>query len=236
MRGHDEHIAIVTARAGSKRIPEKNIRDFHGKPLIVWTIENLVKSQLFSRVIVSTDSKKIASIAKSAGANVPFLRPKELADDFSTTAAVADHAMEELERQGQPSGAVYCVVYPAAVAMTKQDLVGSRDLLRTGDFDLVFVGCKLPTSPYRAWKKLTNGEVVAAYPNFQSTRTQDTETLYQDAGQFYWSDRSAWRRLIEGETIRHGLWEVERSRAIDIDDEEDWKIAEAMFPTLRTNS
>lgn len=229
-------VAIVTARAGSKRIPGKNIRPFHGKPLVVWTIETLVQSQLFSQVVISTDSPEIASIADGAGATTPFLRPERLADDFSTTADVANHAIEILEAKGAPADTLYCVVYPAAVAMTKVDLFESRNLLISGGFDFVFVGHKLPASPYRAWKRGANAEATAAFPEFESLRTQDLETLYQDAGQFYWTGRDGWRRISQGQPVRRGIWEVARSRAIDIDDEEDWKIAEALFSASNPNS
>ena len=229
MTSPEKSIAIVTARAGSKRIPGKNIRAFHGKPLLVWTIENLVESELFSQVVISTDSVEIASIAEEAGATYVLPRPKELADDYSTTADVANHAIEILEGQGASLDTLYCVTYPAAVAMTKADLVESRNLLISRGFDFVFVGYKLPASPYRAWKRGANGEAIAAFPEFNSQRTQDLGTLYQDAGQFYWTRNDAWGRIAHGQQVRRGLWEVARSRAIDIDDEEDWKIAEALF-------
>lgn len=222
-------IAIVTARGGSKRIPGKNIRSFHGKPLIAWTIENLLESQLFSQVIITSESPEIIAIAESAGAIAPFIRPAKLADDFSTTAEVANHAIGELEKTGVATANHYCVVYPAAVAITKGDLTKSRELMREGNFDLVFAGQKVRASPYRSWKLGPGGQVTPLYPDKQSARTQDSEPLYQDAGQFYWSLPDSWKRVMRGETIRRGMWEVPRSRVIDIDDEEDWKIAEALF-------
>jgi len=101
----DKCVAIIPARGGSKRIPRKNIKPFHGKPLIAYSIETALKSKLFDQIIVSTDDEEIADVAKKYGAEVPFIRPKNLADDFTGTADVINHALEWLQQH--VSGFVY---------------------------------------------------------------------------------------------------------------------------------
>ena len=228
-------IAIVTARGGSKRIPGKNIRIFHGKPLISWTIHNLLTSQLFSRVIVSTDSTEIASIAVDAGAEVPFLRPAELADDFATTADVAQHAIDWLLRNGVSPDSYFCIVYPAAVGVTSIDLADSLALMKVGDFDLVFAGCEYPAHPSKAWFLGEDSHATAREKKSSAPQPGDLRTAYHGAGQFYWSHQSTWSKICEGKDVRRGLYVISRLRAIDINSEEDWALAELLFANGRLN-
>ena len=224
-----EAIAIITARGGSKRIPGKNIRDFHGKPLISWTINNLLSSELFSRVIVSTDSEEIAAISREGGADVPFQRPPELSDDFTPTANVADHAIRWLIDDGVPDNTQFCVVYPAAVSLTPKDLSDSKRIFESTGADLVFAGCEFPSHPDRAWTLAEDNFVTPVAGEFQSARSQDLEPRFYDAGQLYWSHKTAWADVIQGLPIRRALHIMPRSRAIDIDTEEDWMLAELIF-------
>ena len=94
-------IAIIPARGGSKRIKNKNIKEFHGKPIIAWSIETALKSKCFDKIIVSTDSEKIKKIAEKYGAEIPFLRPKNLSDDYTPTAPVISHSIKYLEKRLQ---------------------------------------------------------------------------------------------------------------------------------------
>ena len=225
-------VAIITARGGSKRIPRKNIRDFHGKPLISWTIHNLLSSQLFSRVIVSTDSEEIAAVSREAGAEVPFLRPPELSDDFTPTANVADHAISWSIDEGVADNTQFCVVYPAAVSVTAEDLSDAKQILESSGADLVFAGCEFPSHPDRAWTLAEDNFVIPVTHELQAARSQDLEPRFYDAGQFYWSHKSAWADVIQGLPIRKAMFLMPRSRAIDIDTEEDWQIAEALFKSI----
>ncbi len=222
-------IAVITARGGSKRVPGKNIRSFHGKPLISWTIQNLLSSHVFSRVIVSTDSEEIASISRKAGADVPFLRPSELSDDFTPTAHVANHAIRWLIEDGATERTEFCIVYPAAVAVTAADLAESRGILQAGGADLVFAACEFPSHPKRAWVRGDGSEVFPVSSEAQLARTQELSPWYYDAGQFYWSYRSGWEEGAKGHPIRRAMYLMPRSRAIDIDTEEDWLMAETLF-------
>ena len=225
---HDA-VAIITARSGSKRIPGKNIRHFHGKPLISWPIEILSSSGLFSKVVLSTDSEEIASIAGKAGAEVPFLRPRELADDFTPTAAVANHAIEWLLENGTPPETRFCTVYPAAVAVTADDLVESRKILEKQALDMVFAVCEFQSHPARAWTLTEDMVATAMQPSAQPMRTQDLGLAYHDAGQFYWTRESTWKKIIDGKSILRGGYPMPRSRASDIETEDDWKLASLVF-------
>ncbi len=234
---HSPAIAIVTARGGSKRIPGKNIRLFHGVPLITWTIRNLFASEIFSNVIVSTDSDEIAEIAQTEGAEVPFRRPPQLSDDFATTAQVAEHAISFLLDRGASLQTDFCVAYPAAVAITASDLITSKRLLNDNGFDLVFAGCEFPSHPSRGWSRGADGVATALNSLVQNARTQDLDPWYYDAGQFYWSRHDTWARIGRRQEVTRGIHIMPRWRATDIDTEEDWFYAESLFPiTQRLNS
>ena len=125
-------IAIIPARGGSKRIPKKNIKLFHGKPLIAYSIEVAIKSKLFSKVIVSTDDEEIAKIARSYGADVPFLRPKELSDDFTGTGAVVNHAIEFLKAQGEKIDFI-CTIYATAPFLQEKYLIEAYEKLKNSN-------------------------------------------------------------------------------------------------------
>ena len=124
MNGFDSHnpacVAIIPARGGSKRIPGKNIRPFAGRPMIEYAVALAQSSGLFARIVVSTDSDEVATLAEQAGAEVPFRRPIELADDHATTAAVLEHALDALDARGQYDFA--CCIYPATPFTTPDDL------------------------------------------------------------------------------------------------------------------
>lgn len=121
-------VAIIPARIGSKRIKEKNIKNFCGKPIIYWPIKELIKSKIFDKIIVSTDSNKIAKIAKRCGAEVPLLRPKKISDDYTGTSEVVRHEINLLK-----SKKIYptyvCCIYPTAAFLLSKDLKkGLQDL------------------------------------------------------------------------------------------------------------
>ncbi|HIC02443.1 TPA: hypothetical protein EYO63_22460 [Candidatus Poribacteria bacterium] len=130
-------IAIIPARGGSKRIPRKNIKDFCGKPMISHSIETAKKSGLFDDIIVSTDSNEIAEVSITYGANVPFWRPEELADDFAMTWDVMAHAVNWL-RENLEELLVVCCIYATAPFIQKDDLIKSYDIFKTNKWNFVF--------------------------------------------------------------------------------------------------
>ncbi len=220
--------AIIPARAGSKRIPGKNTRTFHGKPLLAWPIGTLKESGLFDEIIVSTESDEIAGIAALAGAEAPFRRPEHLADDFTTTAAVARHAIDWFLGHGASPSSLFCVMYPAAVNITPADLEASKRVLQ-GDIDMVFAATDFPSPIERAWSLENGGVAKRLFPEHGSTRTQDLSPKVYDAGQFYWTHSTAWHALDDGSPLSYAAFKIPFLRAVDIDTPEDWKIAERLF-------
>ncbi len=224
-------VAIVPARAGSKRIPGKNIKPFLGTPLISRTIETLRKSQIFDRIVVSTDGVDIAEIATAAGADVPFVRPADLSDDYATTDAVIRHAIQQVEAEGTTLGFV-CVAYPGAILSTADDFRRSYELIRGDEYDFVFTATSFPYPIQRALKRHSDGSCEMFEPAELLTRSQDLEEAFHDAGQFYWGRRDAWASGKAVFTSRSLMYELPRHRVQDIDTPQDWERAELLYRLL----
>jgi pseudaminic acid cytidylyltransferase len=223
-------IAIIPARGGSKRIPNKNIKKFFSKPIIAYSIELALESQLFDKVIVSTDSQNIAEIAKRYGAEVPFIRPKELSDDFSSTADVVKHAIEFLQKNGESYDYV-CTLYATAPLLQKEFLIQGYNELKNSNAINTFSATIMPFPIQRTFKLNANGRCEMFMPQHYMSRSQDLEEAYQDAGQFYWSKLG-----IESNEIMFGKDSIPiilpRYLVQDIDTLEDWKQAELMYQIL----
>ena len=224
-------IAIIPARGGSKRIPKKNIKDFFGKPLIAYSIEVALASKLFEKVVVTTDDKNIAEIAKKYGADVPFLRPKELSDDFTGTGDVIEHAIKELESRGE-SYEYVCTIYATAPLLQKEYLVKAYNDLKKSDAVNAFSATTMPFPIQRTFKLDKNGRCEMFMPEYYMSRSQDLEEAYQDAGQFYWEKREK-----KSNEIMFGKDSIPvilpRHLVQDIDTLEDWKRAEIMYKVLK---
>jgi len=227
------NVAVIPARGGSKRIPGKNIKPFCGRPMIGWPLEVALKSGLFRRVIVSTDSQEIAATAREWGAEVPFLRPAALADDFTPTADVLAHALEWLREQGE-SYQRCCLIYPTAVFATVRDLAAGLELLRESGAGAVIPVAAFPAPIQRAFVMNEAGRLSMLWPEHELTRTNDLPESYHDAGQFYWLDCD---RFLKGRKIYTddavGLV-LPRYRVVDIDTPEDWQVAEHLFRAFRS--
>lgn len=225
-------IAILPARGGSKRIPRKNIREFCGKPIIAWAIEAAHSSNCFDQIIVSTDDPNIAAVAREANAEVPFMRPAELADDYTGTTAVVRHALSTLIEQGLSPDLV-CCIYATAPFLQPGDIQQGLEILAATGCDYVFSVTTFPFPIQRALKIMDNGRLGMFHPEHLLTRSQDLEEAYHDAGQFYWGRTSAW--LAEKPIFGPNSCPVvlPRYRVQDIDTEEDWVRAEYMFEALK---
>lgn len=223
-------LAIIPARGGSKRIPRKNIKTFCGKPMIAYAIEAAKSSGLFDRIIVSTDDKEIARTAVEFGAQVPFMRPPELADDFIPTVPVVVHAIEACNAMGWKAAQV-CCIYPAVPLIQQQDLRDAHALLQSNDADYVFPVTAFPSAIQRALKKTPDDRVAPFYPEFVSTRTQDLEPAYYDVGQFYFGKTQAW---LDGRSPHQSgaALVIPEWRVADIDTPEDWTRAERIFDLI----
>lgn len=224
-------VAIIPARGGSKRIPKKNIKLFHGKPLIAYSIDVALKSKLFDKVIVSTDDEEIAKIAIKYGAIVPFLRPKELSDDFTGTGAVVEHTINYLKSQSENYNFA-CTIYATAPLLQEKYLVEAFEKLKNSSAKKAF-SCTSMSFPIQRTFKITNDERCEMFwrENFYK-RSQDLEKAYQDAGQFYWENLH-----IKSDEITFGKDSIPivlpRYLVQDIDTLEDWARAEIMYEVIQ---
>jgi N-acylneuraminate cytidylyltransferase len=219
-------IAIIPARGGSKRIPRKNIRPFAGKPILAYSVECALASGLFDRILVSTDDPEIATLARSIGADVPFLRPPALADDHTGTTAVMAHALEWLADQPGAPVTAACCIYATAPFIRSDDLRAALALLEGGDWDYAFSATRSRTPVYRAFRRTSGAGLEMLFPEYYDTRSQDLPEALYDAAQFYWGRPAAW---LEGRTLfgeRSTVWLLPGVLVQDIDTEEDWRRAE----------
>lgn len=225
-------LAVIPARGGSKRIPRKNIRDFCGKPMLAWAIEAALDSGCIDRVIVSTDDHEIAEVARRHGADVPFMRPSKLADDYAGTTAVVQHALQCLIADGL-SVEVACCLYATAPFVTSEDLRTGLDLLTRSRASYAF-SVTTYSFPIQRALRLTEAERIEMFcPMYADTRSQDLEVAYHDAGQFYWGTCKAWL-AAEAIYADHSVpVMLPRYRVQDIDTQEDWEQAVLMFEALR---
>ena len=224
-------VCIIPARGGSKRIPKKNIKPFHGKPLIAYSIETAKQSELFDRIIVSTDDEEIAKISKEYGAEVPFMRPKELADDYSGTDQVTKHAIDWLENIGEKYDYV-CTIYATAPLLQPQYLVEGYEKLKNSNAIYAFSCTSMPFPIQRTFKITEDGRCKMFFPEYYSARSQDLEEAYQDAGQFYWQklSKKSDEPIFGKDSIPIIL---PRYLVQDIDTLEDWERAEKLYKVLQ---
>ena len=227
------NICIIPARGGSKRIPQKNIKAFHGKPLIAYSIELALKSRLFTKVIVSTDDEKIADIAKAYGAEVPFTRPQELADDFCTTYDVIAHALSWLQQEGYHYD-YSCTLYATAPLLQEKYLVEGFEKLKNSDAKMAFAATSMPFPIQRTFKITDKGRCEMFFPQYYHTRSQDLPQAYQDAGEFYWEDLHVERDAIAFSANAIPIV-IPRYLVQDIDTLEDFKRAEMMYEIYSRN-
>jgi len=226
----DRCIAIIPARGGSKRIPRKNIKDFFGKPLIAYSIQTALESNLFDKIIVTTDDKEIAKIAKEYGAEIPFIRPCELSDDYTGTNDVVQHAIDYLKEQGQEFDYA-CTIYATAPLMKSKYLIEGFQKLKSSDAINAFSSTSMPFPIQRTFKVNDDGRCEMFTPEHYMTRSQDLEEAYQDAGQFYWTklDKSSKEIMLGKDSIPIIL---PRHLVQDIDTLEDWKRAELLYEVI----
>jgi N-acylneuraminate cytidylyltransferase len=221
-------VAIIPARGGSKRIPRKNIKLFHGLPIIAYAIKTARESDIFDEVIVSTDDEEIAEVALRFGATVPWMRSKELADDYTTTVSVMQDAVKKL-KMTCPELENICCIYPTTPFLKAQFLVNSHNILVDGDWSYVFSGLKTNTNPLRFFSLEKSKEVKMLFPKHETTRTQDLPPIYHDAGQFYWGRTAAWESGLPIFSSNSTIIELPNGSVIDIDTEGDWLRAERLF-------
>lgn len=226
------NLCIIPARGGSKRIPRKNIRDFFGKPIIAYSIEIALKSNLFDEVIVSTNDEEIAEISKNYGASVPFLRSKKNSSDTASTFDVIEEVINQIKKLNK----FYqhcCCIYPCSPFITNEILEKAYDNLINNELDSTFPIIKYGHPIQRAFKIDKKGKLKYIQDKYHLSRSQDLKDSYYDAGQFYWMDIL---KVLKNQRIvskNSGGIIIEELNAQDIDNEVDWRLAELKFKLLK---
>ena len=225
-------VSIIPARGGSKRIPNKNIKSFAGQPIISYSIKAAKTADLFDRIIVSTDSEEIAEVAKSCGAEVPFMRPAELADDFTGTVSVLLHALNWLSEHDFATD-YFCCIYATAPFVQPENIIEGFNLLKKRNAVTAFSVATFPYPIFRALRIGDDDRVEMLWPEHENSRSNDLPKAYHDAGQFYWGNTKRFvteKKLFSSDSVPVIL---PRYLVQDIDTPEDWETAEKMYSVLR---
>ncbi len=225
-------LAIIPARGGSKRIPKKNIKPFLGKPIIAYSIESALNSELFDEVMVSTDDQEIADISVQYGAKVPFLRSAKNSDDFASTYDVIEEVLSEYEKQGKTFEVAFCI-YSAAPFVSKEKFNLAFDSLTKNNFDCVFPALKFSFPIQRALSTSNSAnKIELKFPEHVNSRSQDLEDSFHDSGQFYCFKTAPILQLKKLWTDNTGIIIIDELEGQDIDNLTDWKLAELKFKLL----
>jgi len=224
-------IAIITARGGSKRILRKNIKPFLGHPIIKYSIDAALLANCFDEVMVSTDDKEIAEVAKKFGAKVPFLRSEYSSSDFATSADVLEEVLIEYKKRNKHFK-YCCCIYPTAPFISPERLREGFKILKNKNADTVLPVVRF-SYPIQRALKIQNGRLLIIEPENLNVRSQDLMLTYHDAGQFYWLKVERFlkhKNLFNENTLPIEIPELEVQ---DIDTMEDWKIAENKYKILK---
>ncbi|MDE6025332.1 MAG: pseudaminic acid cytidylyltransferase [Lachnospiraceae bacterium] len=226
-----KNIAIIPARGGSKRIPKKNIKNFCGKPIIAYSIEAAIKSNIFDEVMVSTDSEEIANIAMSYGASVPFYRSKETSDDFATTSDVIMEVLNNYIKAGKNYQYAFCI-YPTAPFITPELIVDAEILMKDKKPNEIVTVVEFSYPPQRSYIVTEDGMIKYKYEQYVNSRSQDLEKWYHDVGQLYVFDVENFR--ANNGQIRERIMPIMVSPLVaqDIDTENDWLLAEEKYKLI----
>ena len=220
-------VAIIPARGGSKRISKKNIRPFAGKPIIAYSIRAAQEAELFDRIVVSTDSDEIAEIARSFGAEVPFMRPVEVAGDFTGDVDVLIHALRWFEKNGTLPE-YFCYIYATAPFIRAEYIRKGFNLLREKQATTAFSVTTFPYPIFRSLKIGENGRLHMIWQEYEDVRSNDLPEAYHYAGQFYWGNTKTFleeKTFFSSDAVPIIL---PRYLVQDIDTLEDWETAEMM--------
>ena len=226
------NIAIIPARIGSKRIPKKNIKNFLGKPVIWYSIKAALKTKIFRKVIVSTNSKDIASLSLKFGAEVPFYRSEALSNDFADTRSVIADAINRTKHLYNFTNV--CCIYPSNPFVLYTDIIKGLKLLKKKEIKYVFASTSYNHNIYRSFTLDHNFRPKMLFPLKFNKRTQDIKDTYHDVGQFYWQKKEDWfikKNIFNNKNSASVI--IPKWRGIDIDTLDDWKLAEKMMKINR---
>jgi pseudaminic acid cytidylyltransferase len=226
------NIALIPARGGSKRIPRKNIKNFAGKPMLSWPIKAAKRSKLFNAIAVSSDDDDVLDIAESYGVDHLLKRPKYLADDITPLRPVIRQSIIEIEKKiGKIDN--LCCIYATAALLVPDDLVKGYACLDNPSSNYSVSSAVYPHPIQRSFFRRVDGGLIMSNPEARNTRTQDLKDHYYDAGMFFWGRRNAFFSDKSIYTESSNIVVIPRLRAIDIDELEDWEMAESIFQQLK---
>ncbi len=225
-------IAIIPARGGSKRIPKKNIKFFHGVPMLEICIRKLQQTNVFDRIIVSTDSREIADVADNAGAEIPFLRSHELSDDYSDTRSVILDVIKRLEKEIESVDLVACV-YPCIPLISVTEIKNIYHMALNNQKGYTFPVASFPYPVQRALYLNKRRNVEMLFPEHYSSRSQDLAETFHDAGCMYFATPQVWRQSSKiFSSMSRGV-PIPRYMVQDIDTPEDWMHAELLYKMIK---
>lgn len=226
-----KNLCIIPARGGSKRIPRKNIKPFMGKPIMAYSIEAALESGIFDEVMVSTDDADFAEVARQYGAKVPFMRSAATANDYATTEDVLIEVLDEYKKQGREFDNL-CCLYSTAPFVTSKRLCEAFSNMQQENADAIFTVVAY-SYPIQRCLHIVDGKIGMKWPEYQAARSQDLETVYHDAGQFYFARVPQLR-------IEKDLWMkncipliLPETEVQDLDTLTDWQLAEMKFHLLK---
>jgi N-acylneuraminate cytidylyltransferase len=222
-------LAVIPARGGSRRVPRKNIREMHGRPLLAYSIDAALGSGLFARVVVSTDDAEIAAVGRALGADVPFLRDPALSDDITPVSQATIDVVDRLEGAGEAYLEV-CQLMPNCPLRTVEDVVASHrqftDRPAEAQISVARYGWQ---SPWWAMRRGADGSLDPLFPDAMRQRSQDLADLFCPTGAVWWARTDALRRAGTFHLAGRTGWEIDWTHAIDIDTEDDWRLADALM-------
>ena len=221
------NICLIPARAGSKRIKNKNIKKFHGKPIIAWSILEALKAKVFDKVIVSTDSEKIATIARNYGAVTPYLRSKKLSNDKTNLPVVVEDCIQYFLNKNIKINYA-CLIYATSPLIDKKDIIKGSNLIKKNKYDFVISVSKFESSVQRA-VFLKNNIIYPQNKKYILTKSQKLKEMYYDNGQFTFGTTKAWLSKKHTFFCKSSIVEIPSIRSQDIDNIDDWKKAEILF-------
>ena len=223
------NLAIIPARLRSKRLPLKNIKIFFGKPIISFSIDAAKKTKIFDKIIVSTDSIKIKKIAEKYGAEVPFLRPKNIADDRTHFNDAIIQSINEFKRRNIKITNV-CCIYPTSPLINYKDIIKGFKLLKKSS-SYVFSACEYISPPQRSFYFEKENLKFLINNNYKK-RSQDLSKIYHDAGQFYWGNKQTWLndKIIFNKKSK--IIEIDYLNFIDINYLKDFNIAKKLYKIM----
>lgn len=222
-------IAIIPARGGSKGLPRKNVLPLLGVPLIGYTIEEAKKSKYIKRIVVSTDDNEIAEVSLKYGAEVPFIRPKELSGDNTSTNDVIEHVLNEIETKEGKISDIICLLQCTSPLRNVSDIDNTIEKMIKTNSDSAVSVCEVESNPY--WTNVFNGDKLEYFlkDGKKITRRQDLPKIYEINGAVYVVRTKSFRKYKTLETENMTGYIMEKERSIDIDTIIDFKMAELIL-------